>query len=121
MRRLSVVFVFFIIASVKGITQNRPTVKFGKIDPKDFVASSPIVDSGDAAIVLFDIASSDFEGNNNGDFSLIFKHHKRILIRKRTAFDAATVSVQLYSGGNTVSTERVTDLQASTFLWRMGK
>lgn len=104
-----------------GRSQNRPVAKFGKIEPADFIVSSPVVDSGDAAVILFDIASSDFEGNNNGDFSLIFKHHKRVLIRKRTAFDAATVAIQLYSGGSTASTERITELQASTFFIENGQ
>lgn len=101
--------------------QSKSDIKFGKIEPKDFLVSSKAVDSGDAAIVLSDVASSDFEGNNNGDFTLVFKHHKRILIRKRTAFEAATVSIQLYSAGSTASTERMLDLEASTFFMEDGK
>jgi len=114
MKRL-LVFVVFAIASTAGIAQNRPPVKFGKIDPKDFIVTSPVVDSGDAAIVLSDIASTDFEGNNNGDFSLVFKHHKRVLIRKKTAFDDATIAIQLYAPGATVETEKLSDLQAATY------
>lgn len=121
MKNYFIFFVFFAIVVSKGIAQNRPVAKFGKIDSQDFLPSSSIIDSGDAAVILFDVASSDFEGNNNGDFSLIFKHHKRVLIRKRTAFEVATVAVQLYSGGNTASTERIADLQASTFFIENGQ
>ncbi|MBW0176553.1 transglutaminase domain-containing protein [Sediminibacterium sp.] len=120
MKQIAIIILLNILTTYVS-AQNRPNIKFGKIESKDFAITSPVVDSGDAAIVLSDIASTDFEGNNNGDFSLVFKHHKRVLIRKRTAFDEATVSIQLYSGGNTISTERLTDLQASTFFIENGQ
>lgn len=118
-RKIALVLILF--SSLDTILAQQPETKFGKITTGDFSVISPIVDSGSAAIVLSDIASSDFEGNNNGDFTLVYKRHKKILIRKRTAFDEATVSIQLYSGGNSISTERLSDLKASTFFIEDGK
>lgn len=106
--------------SFGAYTQNRPVAKFGKVSVEEFKPSPTVIDSTSAAIILFDIASSDFEGNNNGDFTLVFKHHKRVLIKKRSAFDEATVAISLYSGGSTASTERLFDIQASTFTMSNG-
>lgn len=118
---IKVILLVVLLNTQNVILAQRQETKFGKISTSDFSVISPVVDSGSAAIVLSDIASSDFEGNNNGDFTLVYKRHKRVLIRTRAAFDAATVSIQLYSGGNSISTERLSDLKASTFFIMDGK
>lgn len=103
------------------IAQTKTIPKFGVIQPEDFKVQSSLMDSSTEAVVLFDVASSDFEGNNNGDFNLVFKHRQRMLIKKRTAFDDATVTISLYTGGNSASTERLSDFQASTYVLENGK
>lgn len=112
----SPLLVCFLLISCISFSQKRTIPKFGEVKVQDFTIQSPLIDSSTEAVVIFDVASSDFEGNNNGDFSLVFKHHKRLFIKKRTAFDDATIEIPLYSGGNSASTERVADLQASTFI-----
>ena len=50
-------------------------LKFGDIKAADFEPSVYEVDSSASAVVLADIGQSEFEGNNDGFFDIIFKHH----------------------------------------------
>jgi hypothetical protein len=88
-------------------------VKYGKITPADFNVVSTVIDSGTNAVVISDIGSSEFIGNTKGWFSLEFKKHTRIKILNKNGFDAATVSIHLYSNGT--ETEKVNDLRAVTY------
>ncbi len=98
------------------IFAQKPTVSpFGKVAPSDFKPTSSIIDSGASAVILQDIASSDFEGNNNSDFELVYKRHRRILILKRSAFDLANVSLSLYIGGSTSASEKLAEIEAVTY------
>ncbi|MFY7898789.1 MAG: hypothetical protein ACOVNY_01315, partial [Chitinophagaceae bacterium] len=45
--------------------------KLEKISAKDFSVNSPVVEENANAVVLVDVGSTDFEGNNNGDFTLL--------------------------------------------------
>ncbi|MFY7964040.1 MAG: DUF3858 domain-containing protein [Chitinophagaceae bacterium] len=94
-------------------SQNIRNEKFGVIKVDDFSPKSSILTNDDDAIVLSDVGSSEFVGNNNGYFTILYKRHKKILIKKKTAFDRATVEVKLYQGN--VNTEEVLDnLEAAT-------
>lgn len=104
-------FVVLLSVCVIGQTE-RPVLKFGKIVPADFTVNAPVVDSNANAVILSDIGSSEFEGNNRGWFSLLFKRHRRIKIINAKGFDAGTISILLYSNG-TLS-ERLQDLHAIT-------
>lgn len=110
-----IIIVFAIMMVGQASAQSKFPSVFKNIVKEEFNPQSPVIDSSTDAVVLFDVASSDFEGNNAGDFSLIFKRHRRVLIKKRTAFDLATVSIGLYSGGSSVLTEKISDLQATTY------
>lgn len=94
--------------------QNYRNEKFGNIKIEDFNPKSPILSNDDEAVILFDIGSTEFEGNNQGRFDLVFKHHKKILIKKRSAFDLATVQERLYNGDFEVE-EKLSDLKAATY------
>ena len=84
------------IVSLKA--QNKPISKLDKISITDFNPVSPVVDSNANAVVLADIGSTEFEGNNNGDFTLVFKHTRRILLKNKNAFDDATIKLFIYVG-----------------------
>jgi hypothetical protein len=88
-------------------------IKYGKVAAADFNVVSPLIDSGANAIVIADIGNSEFRGNTNGGFSLVFKRHKRIRILNKNGFDAATFAIHLYSNG--IETEKVVDLRATTY------
>ncbi len=103
-----------------GFAQNIRNEKFGNIKIEDFNPTSAILTNDDAAVVLSDVGSSEFIGNNNGYFTILFKRHKKILIKRKTAFDRATVSVKLYQGNS--STEEVLDeVEAATYNLENGK
>ncbi len=104
-----------LIMSFISFSQSKSLPKFGNVAIEDFNIQSALNDSSAEAIVLFDVASSDFVGNSSGDFSLIFKHRKRIFIKKRTVFDEATINISLYNGSNNSNSEQISDLHAATY------
>ncbi|HVM88832.1 MAG TPA: DUF3858 domain-containing protein [Puia sp.] len=107
-------------AQPKLIPQSKLNSKFGEIKPEDFDPKSPAIDSGSNAVVLLDLGSTDFEGNTNGYFSLIFTLHERIFIKSRNAFDEATIKVPLYQGASQYA-DQFNDLEASTFNLENGR
>jgi hypothetical protein len=103
-----------LLACNQLIAQNLRKEKFGNIKIEDFSPVSPILTPDDDAIILYDIGSTVFEGNNQGGFDLLYKHHKKILIKKRSAFDLATIQERLYNG-DYESEERLEDVKAATY------
>jgi hypothetical protein len=99
--------------------QDKSNVKFGKISPADFDLSSQKIDSGAGAVVIADVGSSEFQGNNKGWFSLEFRHFRRVKILNRSGLEAADVRIPLYSEGNTV--EKLEGLKAVTYNLENGK
>ena len=99
--------------SINLTAQEKPTLKFGKITAADFVLPANFQDSNANAIVLADVGNSEFEGNNSGWFTLVFKRHKRVLIRNNNGFDAAEMQVFLYASGQ--KTEQLNEIKASTY------
>ncbi len=109
----STVFVFINLLSAKA--QDKPIIKLDKVSAKDFQVNSPVVDNNANAVILVDIGSTEFEGNTNGDFSLVFKQTKRILLRNRNSFDVATIKVPIYMGGMTDEEESFSNFEATTY------
>jgi len=108
-------FVLFVLQVNVLIAQVKPIGKLDKITAKDFSVQSPVVDANANAVVLADIGSTDFEGNNNGDFTLVFKEHKRILLKSRNAFDDATIKIPIYLGASTVEEEKLDEIETTTY------
>ncbi len=102
-----------------SIAQEKSTVKFGKITPADFNLPAGQFDSGAAAVVIADIGNSEFEGNKESSFSIIFNHFKRVKILNKSGMDAATVEIPLYYSGN--REERLLSLKAVTYNLEDGK
>lgn len=99
--------------------QDKPPVKFGKISPADFDVKAPSYDTAAEAVVVADIASSEFVGNVKGWFTLEFKHFKRIKILNKKGFDAATIEIPLF-GTNSYG-QRLEGLKAYTYNLENGK
>ncbi len=104
---------FFIFSITNILAQEKSPVKFGSIKPEDFDLSAYKFDTSVSAVVISDVGSSKFEGNNKGWFSLVFKRQKRIKILNRNGFEAANIEIPLYSNGN--SEERLINLKAYTY------
>jgi hypothetical protein len=112
MRKAPGILLLGVIGVTLSFAQQKPNIKFGKLTPADFSISSPLVDSNTNAVVLSDIGSTEFEGNNKGWFTMVFKRHRRIKIINTKGFDAATVSITLYASGT--DAEKLSDLRAVT-------
>ncbi len=113
-------FFFFLSFSNAFFAQNIRNEKFGNIKTEDFNPIADIIEKDAAAIVLSDVGSTEFEGNNNGRFTVIFKRHKKILLRKRTAFDEGTLKIYLWQF-SAANEEKLEDLLAATYNLVNGK
>lgn len=107
-------FILCILPCINLMSQKNIGYKFEHVTLNDFNAKVLQTDSAANAIVLADVGSTEFEGNTNGYFTLIYKQHERILLKNRKAFDDATIKVQLYNYV-TSNTEKFEELEASTF------
>ncbi len=103
------------------LAQDKLPIKFGKVTLEDFNVQSPLIDSSTNAVIVADAGSSEFIANTTElSFSLVFKEKKRIKIINKNGFDAATVIIPLYVGGNSKS-EKLTYLDAFTYNIENGK
>ena len=99
--------------------QEKLNIKFGKVSPEDFDLSKNKFDTSTAAVIIADIGNTSFEGNNKGDFTLLFKHYERIKILNKNGFDAASESIMVFSDG--YDEEKLSDLKAMTYNLENGK
>lgn len=113
MQKILLTSVCFLLSHIILDAQEKLNVKFGKIQPQDFTITSPLLDSNVNAIVLSDQGNSEFQGNTKGWFKLIYTRHKRIKLINKNGFDAADVSIYLYSDGQ--DAERLSELKANTY------
>jgi len=112
-------FFAFIFLAGQLYSQEKCSAKFGKVSPEDFDLSKSKFDSSANAVIIADIGSSVFEGNNKGDFSLVFKRYKRIKILNRNGLDVANATISVYNDG--YSEERLYELKATTYNLEDGK
>jgi hypothetical protein len=99
--------------------QEKPDIKFGKVDVKDFDLSGHKIDTSAGAVYIADIGTTDFEGNNDGWFSIYFRRQMRIKILNKNGFDAASMQIPIYVSGN--DEEKVDKLKAVTYNLEDGK
>ena len=96
--------------------QDKLPIQFGKVSPQDFTNPvSVAIDSSSSAIILADIGSVSFIGNNKSWFSHVFKRTTRIKILNKKAFEyeISTVKIPLYTDGE--DAEKLSNLLASTY------
>jgi Transglutaminase-like superfamily len=79
MNRFLILCCFFCCLQVLQ-AQDKSSYQFKKVTEADF--QSAITDSSAGVVVLADVGKTEFIGNDEGGFSLVYKRHKRILIRK---------------------------------------
>ena len=112
-------FVMLTAASLIVRAQTPGNFTFSDITTDDLSRKVYSIDSTASAVMLGETGSSGVTGNNDGGFSLQFKVRRRIHILKNSAYDYATVSVDLYTNGE--STEKLEDLKAVTYNLEGGK
>jgi hypothetical protein len=89
------------------------------VTPEDFNVNTATLDSAADAVIIADFGTTEFEGDNKGSFSLVFKHSKRIKIIKKQGFEAGTVTIPIYLSGNVA--EKIEGLRAATYNLEGGK
>jgi transglutaminase-like putative cysteine protease len=100
--------------------QDKSNVQFGKVSPADFtLPSSPIIDSNTNAVILSNIGSLHYVGNEHGWFSYVFKKQIRIKILNKKAFDLATVRIPLYAPED--HGEKLSNVTAATYSLENGE
>ncbi|MBX3239953.1 MAG: DUF3857 domain-containing protein [Chitinophagaceae bacterium] len=107
------------IVNASLYAQDKLKIKYGKIAPADFDLSKHQFDTSVSAVVIADIGSSNFEGNNKGGLSLSFKRHTRVKILNKNGVDAATVTIPLFFNNN--GEEKVNGLKGVTYSLENGK
>jgi hypothetical protein len=111
----SILFVFIACLSLHEVqAQDKSNYKFGKITPADFKLETAKFDSGANAVIIADIGSTSFEGNNKGYFTLVFTRFMRVKIINKNGFDAGNHQIMLYHNSDG-DVEKITSLKASTF------
>ena len=94
--------------------QDKSNYKFGKITPSDFNQTAAKFDSGANAVVLADIGSTTFEGNNKGYLNLVFTRFMRVKIMNKNGFDVGNQRIFLYHDSEG-DAEKISSLKGSTF------
>src|SRR5690242_13477252 len=91
--------IFLAVNVLPAISQDPSKAKFGKITPADFQPKVYGVDSSANGVIIADIGYAEFEGNQKGAFSLIFKNFRRARILNKNGYDLADVSIDIYDDG----------------------
>ncbi len=119
MKRCKLIILAACLLSVHFMKAQGPKIKFGNISPKDFEPTVYAVDSSASAVVLADIGTSYFEGNNKNSVSLFFKNFRRVHILNKNGYDIATVEIYLYTSDGV--DEELEGLKAVTYNLENGK
>ena len=98
-----------------GIAQEKAPVKFNHVSIEDFDISKLKVDTSYGAVIIADIGSSSFKGNQKGWFTLVYTHQRRIKIINKKGFDLSSVEIPLYISSKSNSEETIENLKASTY------
>src|ERR1700722_12130926 len=76
--------------------QEKSDFKFGKITAANFSLNADKFDSGANALIIADIGTAKFEGNNKGFFTIIFTRFLRVKIINKNGFDIGSREISLY-------------------------
>ena len=91
-----ILLIIFLSLCQQSFAQNEQKYKIKKVSIEDLKINSYSIDTGAAAVVLFDIGKAEFVGNMKGDLSVKFTRHKRVHILRKSAYDEANIEVMLY-------------------------
>ncbi|MDP4265229.1 MAG: DUF3857 domain-containing protein [Bacteroidota bacterium] len=108
------------LAQLTGYGQEKSGVSFGKVTPEDFKPAVYSIDSNASAVIIADIGSTEIEGNSKGWFSLEHKHYRRTRILNKNGYDAADVTIPLYTNGEG-GEEELEVLKATTYNLENGR
>jgi Domain of Unknown Function with PDB structure (DUF3858)/Transglutaminase-like superfamily len=112
-KKFRLLVICLIFCALSAQSQEKTIYKFGKMSPEDFGVNAPKFDSGANAVILEDIGSTRFDGNNKGFFNLVFTRFIRVKIINKSGFDIANYELNLYHYGD--GYEKLYSIKGSTF------
>jgi transglutaminase-like putative cysteine protease len=113
-------FLVMVLGCLSATAQEKTKMEFGKVTTSDFIlASSSVIDELTGAVILADVGSTDFIGNDRNWYSYVFKRFVRIKIIHKNAFELATVKIRLY--GADQHKDKLSNLKAVTYNNENGK
>jgi hypothetical protein len=118
-RRLLIFGLFGALFSLQNFAQEKPPVRFGKINAGDFNQKKYSIDSAADAVIIADVGSTEMVDNGKGGFALQFKNYRRARILTKNGYDIANVTIPLYTDGR--DEEKLNSLRAVTYNWENGK
>lgn len=112
---LIVVFISLLFEPYALLAQNSnvqiPNVIFGQITPGGFTPTS--TDTTAEAVALYESGDVAFEVNVDQNW-VIFKHHIRLLIRRKSAYKRATVEIIARRGSGLLN-QKISELEGYTY------
>jgi len=118
-KKILIPVIIFTFLTSSLFCQDKSNVKFGKISPEDFAKKVYSIDSNANAVVIAEIGSTQFVGNNKGWFSLEFRHFRRVHLLNKNGYDEANVEIELVKDGD--REEELDKLKAYTYNLENGK
>lgn len=112
-KKCLIVFVIF-LCKFNLEAQDKTNYKFGKLTASDFNIPTSKLDSGANAIIISDIGSTSFEGNNKGYFTLVFTHYMRVKIVNKNGFNIGSQNIYLHHSDDG-EYEKISSIRGSTF------
>ncbi|MCX6319353.1 MAG: hypothetical protein NTW29_18900 [Bacteroidetes bacterium] len=109
------VIVWLLINAVNNAVcgQSAPYGPKVKISAADFSMVASPADTAAGAVFLTDLGSTDFVGNEQGNFSLLYQRFCRVRVLNRRGLDAATITIPLYVDGE--SKEKVKEVSGLSY------
>ena len=103
-----------VLFSFSLFCQEKVKPAFGNVSKQDFILpNSPVIDSNTNAVILADVGSTTFIGNDRHWFSYVFKKYERIKIINDKALNLSNVEIGLY--GTDKDKDKLSDLKAVTY------
>jgi hypothetical protein len=106
-------FCLSMVCLIQVRAQEKTKYKFGEISKSDFNFTEQKFDSGASAIIIKDIGSSRFDGNDNGFFTLVYTRYLRVKILNKNGFDIGNRII--YLDRDLKDYERLYSIKGSTF------
>ncbi len=106
------------LVGLHGFSQDKSPIVFGKVTAADFVTPAG-VDTTANAVIIADIGVRSFERPFSNAWDGYLQHTRRVLILKKSGFDAATVTVPLFNFKE--RSEEIIELKAVTYNLENGR
>jgi hypothetical protein len=108
-----ILFGIFLFCQVQLQAQEKTKYKFGDISKADFNLTKEKFDSAANAVIISDIGSTRFDGNDKGFFTLVYTRYMRVKILNKNGLDIGNSTIYLDRTLN--DNERLYSVKGSTF------